>query len=277
MKNIILLSDEIFADFPFKLTLVPWTDDVAITMYDVESVHTDGITRDYVDKHIVGVYGGPLCTDSIANTKKRMKRLFESKVKANNVNWIHGATAEFFSHLLLNHCGYRQEFLFKNLEEGSIKKGFDGLYSIEDDIWLMESKSGEYSDKTNHYTKFREAWRDLQSRLGDTSNNDPWENALHHAGFLNVRSSKSILSMIRQLSDEFIDDRGRNISDFNIIPCATIFTKHNQILLEQNVVLQNIQTFLKNENHSYVHVVCITHEGINSFLSYLGLSEGIYV
>lgn len=41
-----------------------------------------------------------------------------------------GAVAEFFVHLYLNILGLKQECLFLNLEENSIKKGFDSSIQI---------------------------------------------------------------------------------------------------------------------------------------------------
>lgn len=51
-----------------------------------------------------------------------------------------GAIAKFYLICILRKHDYHQDFCYRNLEEGSIKKGFDGLYTRGRDIWLAESK-----------------------------------------------------------------------------------------------------------------------------------------
>ena len=72
-----------------------------------------------------------------------------------------GAVAEFFIHLFLRELGYKQEFLFYNLEERSIKKGFDGYFSQGETQFIVESKSGfESTRNISHKAKIKEAYND---------------------------------------------------------------------------------------------------------------------
>ena len=83
---------------------------------------------------------------------------------------VKGSIAEFIVHLYLKACGFSQECLFKNLEEGSIKKGFDGYYTYSNEEWIMESKSG--SIKTSgitHRAKIKEAYDDLKNKIDGES------------------------------------------------------------------------------------------------------------
>ena len=74
-----------------------------------------------LDDNFVAICEGASDTD-ILTVKKRVRELFSTK----NNDWKMGATAEFFVHLYIRLNGFRQECLYLNLEENSIKKGFDG-------------------------------------------------------------------------------------------------------------------------------------------------------
>ena len=68
-----------------------------------------------------------------------LKRFWQSYEKKDD-NTKKGMIAEFFAHLYLrNELKFEQKSLFSNLEENSIKKGFDGVYQdTENKIWIME-------------------------------------------------------------------------------------------------------------------------------------------
>ena len=64
----------------------------------------------------------------------------------------------------------KQEFLFFNLEENSIKKGFDGLFSKDSETFLVESKSGTILTKgISHRTKLKTAYTDSLSGRVDVT------------------------------------------------------------------------------------------------------------
>lgn len=112
-----------------------------------------------IDKSIVAICEGK--TDTDLNTiKKRLIHFLTTK----NGNYTEmGAIAEFFTHLYLSEIGFKQECLFFNLEEGSIKKGFDGYYSKANEEWIYESKSGSINTKNiSHRGKIKEAYSDLK-------------------------------------------------------------------------------------------------------------------
>jgi len=81
--------------------------------------------------------------------KNDLKNFFKKK----DENTTMGAVAEFIIHLYLKTIGYQQECLYRNLEEGSIKKGFDGYYTYLSEEWIMESKSGSITTKAISHKK----------------------------------------------------------------------------------------------------------------------------
>lgn len=121
--------------FPFAKTDVVISPDLEITVIDINDFDVEVLK--IMDDNFVSICEGNSDTELFV-VKKYVIDLFSSK----DNKWIMGATAEFFVHLYMKLSGFKQECLFLNLEEGSIKKGFDGYYSLNGEEWLMESKSG---------------------------------------------------------------------------------------------------------------------------------------
>lgn len=125
-----------------------------------------------INKYLVKICEGD-DSQEIIKVKKRLLKFIESKQETTKM----GAIAEFFIHLYLNDSNYKQEFLFFNLEETSIKKGFDGVYTKENEMYIIESKSGDESTKTiSHISKLKEAYSDLKKYFDGSSqkgNNNP--------------------------------------------------------------------------------------------------------
>lgn len=186
-------------------------------------------------------------------------------------NKIIGSIAEFFVHLYLKHCGYQQECLFFNLEERSLKKGFDGLYSIGKDLWFMESKSGLQTTRgVTHASKIREAYDDVKKKITTGVGNNPWLNAYQHARV--IRTDINLRKNLKRLSDDFLGGHYQSIDDKNIIPCATIFL--NGIWSPQNhkEIIQSVKR-ISSLNGKKIHILCITQKSCDMFMQYLGANN----
>lgn len=146
-----------------------------------------------------------------------------------------GLISEFITHVFLISHGYKQNFLFSNLEEKSAKKGFDGLYTYEEDIWLVECKSG--GNNKNHKSKIREAFNDLNSKIFENNKNNPWENAYYHA--MVAKSSKDLLSKLSALDDQFEKGSSFEKNQFCILPVATIFSSP-QIIVDEKILRETM-------------------------------------
>lgn len=105
--------------FPFVVEVREIESDVKLVYFDIEDVSS---AISYLDSHIVAIFCGRQAEDEPEYVKICLTNLFATKL--NNEPWLCGAVAEFFAHLLLSHRGYEQNFLYQNLEERSIKKGF---------------------------------------------------------------------------------------------------------------------------------------------------------
>ena len=253
--------------FPFSVEVREIDSDIRLLYFDVEDVLS---AASYLDSHVVSIFCGPQAEEKPEYAKACLTNLFETKLGSES--WLCGATAEFFVHLLLNYEGYRQNFLYQNLEERSIKKGFDGVYSMEDKLWLMESKSGCFNGKFTHYEKVTEATNDLKNKVsGRSGANDPWKNAYHHASHIDVGAKSTIRSQIKEMTRLYEAGAYQDIASFNIIPCATVF--YTDVIESEGVdeLASKIGTYFSTREHDEVDVVCVSNAALDDFLSYLGL------
>ena len=235
----------------------------------------DSKQRESLDKYLVYIYEGKRYPSTIELTKKRIVKTFETKL--GNIKWLMGATAEIYIHFLLNVLNYNQECLCQNLEENSIKKGFDGVYTDSDNqLWILESKSGaDITEHISHLNKIKEAYDDLTNKFSGTSQNepnDPWNNALFHAN--STTTSEDIKAKIRELSKDYINDISHNIDEYNIIPCGTIFIiseNEPDDFNDVRIIKNQINEYFKDKNYKNLIVICSTQKSYKSFFDYLGV------
>lgn len=105
---------------PFDFEEYALSDSVVLTIIDIEIF--DKMMKAVLDENFVSICEGNTGS-SLSTVKTRVRNLYATK----NSEWILGATAEFFVHLYIRLTGFKQECLFLNLEENSIKKGFEAL------------------------------------------------------------------------------------------------------------------------------------------------------
>lgn len=217
--------------------------------------------KNKIDEYIVGIWNGNDDTD-IYYVKKEILKYLESKDGERKI----GAIAEFFIHLYLNMNGYSQYFLFQNLEEdSSYKKGFDGLYGDNNEIWLAESKSTEKIE-IKHYEKIREAYKDLKDKVEGNSSNDPWKNAYNHASHRDVFVPENVLETIKKLRYEYVDNRFHSIEEFNIIPCSTRFTDSIE---NKDETKREVKDRINNFEFNKIKAICINNKVADMFMQYL--------
>lgn len=245
---------------PFQVTQFS-EDNIHISVYDVDIITPE--LRQFIDQNIYQICMGE--PGDLSTIKLDLKGRIE---RWKDLNKKIGSIAEFFVHLYLKYSGYNQECLFFNLEEKSLKKGFDGVYSMEDELWFMESKSGLITTKgITHSSKIREAYSDLKDKITANTSNNPWANAYNHAR--TVGTKKNLRETLKTLSNDFVNNRYQQIDDKNIIPCATIF--FNGIWHKQNheEIIESIKSIstLQGKN---IHIICITQKSYEMFMQYLG-------
>jgi hypothetical protein len=236
--------------------------DCQILVVDIKDF--DQELKDLVDKYFF-----PICeTDDDMELKYIKKRLSDFLKSKKDSTTETGAIAEFFIHLILNHCGFTQEFIFFNLEERSIKKGFDGYYSFNEDQWIMESKSGDItSKKISHNSKINEAYKDLSDKLSGKVENNPWQNAYSHAKF--VDSSDSVVNKIKKLKNDYLKNTFYSIDKFNIIPCSSIFTIEISQHSSKSDIMNEIKESILKYDYKKIKAICVTNNTKNKFIKYI--------
>ena len=253
----------------FQVSEFNLDSNIKLAVIDIPDI-TDEL-RAYIDSNIVLICEGDSGGD-VSTVKKDLAQLFRgSDGKQRTSEWIMGAIAEFFMHLFIRHKSYKQEFLYRNLEENSIKKGFDGLYSKESIIWLMESKSGSINSvNISHKSKIKEAMKDLSDKVsGNNQTNNPWKNAYSHVSMINVNSSTTLRSDIKRLSDDFINGNYQDISFFNTIPCGTIFLDGEWRQFNIEAIKSDIDSIKANLKGKNIYVLCMTHKTVDMFIDYI--------
>lgn len=238
----------------------------ALHVIEIESI-TENV-KDLLDKYFVSICEGD--SDSkISLVKQRLAEFLKTKNEETQM----GAVAEFFVHLYLKQLNFKQEFLFFNLEENSIKKGFDGLFSKDTETYLVESKSGSILTKNiSHKRKLNNAYTDLKNYVAGKSEkgkNNPWKNAYNHACHIDVCAEKGIRNKIKMLRDMYDLGNYTEINDYRIIPCSTIFLD-SEWNVKENVIILNDYDFLKEFKCSTLTAICISKKSLELFKQYLG-------
>lgn len=241
--------------------------DDGIELVIIDIINLDVEDKLFLDNHIVEI-----CEGSSDTELKDMKNRLLSFLERKTIITQYGAVAEFFIHAHLKHSGFKQEFLFFNLEEGSIKKGFDGVFTKDQIEYILESKSGE-SDSIgiSHESKLKEAYNDLKNYVSGKSkkgSNNPWRNAYNHASHADVGSSKSLREKIKKLSDLYDSKDFKKISEFNIIPCSTIFVIKDSLDNFSRKINEDNKFLMDFEGNS-IRAICVTKHTFESFKSYL--------
>lgn len=239
------------------------TERIHLTYFDVIEYED---FAECLDQHLASVWFGPKEQRRIETAKIKIRKYFESKLS--NRPLLCGSCAEFFLHIYLMQNGYQQACLGSNLEEESIKKGFDGFYVKDEHCWLMESKSSIKGSKS-HLSKAEEAYRDLCNKMVAFDENDPWQNALHHAYAAGVDGS--ILSEIRLLSDDFTLRRVHEAAEFNMIPCGTVFVDTPLTRDQVEELSSRAYRYFKKQEFASLHIICVSHSALVGFLRYLDL------
>ncbi len=252
---------------PFLPSSFQLNENTTLHVINIEQLNNN--IEKLIDEYIISI-----CTaagrDITLITQKRKLREFIQKKTDSNLEI--GCISEFFIHLYLNSIWFRQECLYSNLEENSIKKWFDGYYSLNDEEWIMESKSGNISTKgISHKKKIHEAFDDLSKKIAGKVENNPRENARNHAKI--AWSKDTILKSINELSVEFTNGIYHDIKNFNIIPSSTIFLDwqidDTTPVSNNEAIKTEITAWPESKEYKKMHIVCITQNTKNIFLEYL--------
>ncbi|AEE26494.1 hypothetical protein [Francisella hispaniensis] len=250
--------------FPNEDRKISLSDNVHLYILNIDNIDIE--LSNFIDSQIQSIVFGNRKNKDIVKAKKEISSFLQKK----NNNQKMGAIAEFFVHLFLRYTQYRQECLYTNLEENSLKKGFDGFYSKNSDTWIMESKSGTINTKDiSHQSKIKEAYSGLKDMLAGKTSNNPWENAYHHANNKDVNTIDEIISYLDENSENYKNQKYADINELNIIPAATIYLDDSDKIISNEIVKNNIESCYKDIKAKNIEIICITKKSINIFIEYL--------
>ncbi|WP_090882958.1 hypothetical protein [Pedobacter rhizosphaerae] len=252
-------------DTPFKNILVK---DIGngnkLYLIDFEVLSPEMI--DSIDAQLVKICEGN-SGRTVQLVKDRIKTYLTSK-KGSDLEI--GSIAEFMLHHHLNLLGFVPKFMYFNLEENSIKKGFDGYYLLGSEQWILESKSGRISTKNiSHSNKIIESYNDLKSKLNGGPVNNPWQNAVSHAGHYYVGVIPDLVKQLQDLATRYQNKIFEKIKDYNIIPGSTIFLDGNWIKPDNGVIESEIKDLINKLEFKKIKVICLTKKSIDLFWDYL--------
>ena len=236
-----------------------------INLYIIDIHQIDDKLKELLDKRIAMI-----CEGNSGSSNEIVKKRISKFLKKKKSETFYGAIAEFFIHLFVTNIGYKQECMFFNLEENSIKKGFDGYYSLGLEEWIMESKSG-FSKGVTHKLKINKAYNDLVKKVSGDIDNNPWRNAYNHASHKDIDTKESILNHIKTLTDDFENEKYYEIMDFNIIPASTIYLEETGIKIISENTERDIKGYFEGIEVKKAVVFCVTQKSAQLFLDYLAL------
>ena len=231
--------------------------------------------KELIDKYIVSIYDNTFNNEEMQLVKEQLKEWF--KEKKSDENKKSGFVAEFICHLYINQLNYEQHFLFKNLEEqGSMKKGFDGLYKMNDEMWLYESKSSlSTTSSANHNSNISDAYNDMKAKLKGTKTNkngnpiSPWDNAVNHAIVASVDNNKTLIQNLKKFRERFIKKDFENIKNFNLIPSSTMFLEENWENIDSADLENKLKKLTSKYEYNQMNIICINKKSIDSFIRYI--------
>lgn len=179
--------------------------------------------KDYIRANLIDI-ASPFNEDvTYQAVAKDLLKFLESKSKSNGPGTTEfGAVAEFLLTVICRHLGLEQGHSYRNLEENSIKKGFDGVYlDRANNVWLLESKSTFTQD--NRGDTISIAKNGLKSFVTGQTDNDPWRNAVTHA-MAREHRNKSLIKQLKNIEKDYQDEKYMATNEVRAILESTVFT-----------------------------------------------------
>ncbi len=257
---------------PFDVNVIEITKD-KLSFHFINIEDYNDIFKEFINESIASIWNGILGDNDLDDILIEVKNWFNGKDNKKKSGFI----AEFFCHLYMKYLGYEQHFIFQNLEEqGAMKKGFDGLYQLNEEMWLYESKSSLHTTQNaNHNSNIGEAFHDIDKKLQGKKldNNDkpisPWNNAINHASLLQVKQDKSLIENLNSFKKRFNKQDFENIKNFNVIPSSTIFLEDKWATIDNNDLKIKLERLIKDYKYKKMNILCINKKSIESFMRYV--------
>ncbi|MFV8352197.1 hypothetical protein [Flavobacterium sp. XS2P14] len=252
----------------FNETVIQLNKEITLNFLNIENYSDEFLQL--IENEIGFIRNGDLSDEDINDVKRRIKIWIDRKDKNKDDRAKNGFIAEFICHIYLRYTKFQQYSLFKNLEERGPKKGFDGLYLLNDEMWLVESKSTTVL-KNTHKSEINKAFTDIKIKLEsseeDLDINDPWENAKHH--ILIAKPDKTLIEKVKILSTDFINNRKHKIKEYNIVPCSTIYLRDEFKEIDVEELKNKFEKLIHTNEAKKLNVICVNKKSKDDFIKYI--------
>lgn len=233
--------------------------------YAINIKKIEGDFANYIDDKLIEICKGKRDI-KLSTVKTEFINYLESKKQS---NLLPGSVSEFFIHIFLNSQNFKQEFLYFNLEENSIKKGFDGYYSKGNKDWVLESKSTTQINK-NHKEIISIGYNGIKNKIEGVDNkNNPWEEAYNHASLRTVSTADTLLKKLSALSELYTEKKYGKIKDFDIMVSSTIFLEDEWSEIDVDVLEKDITDYFDDKDYTSIIVICLNKKSTAHLLEYL--------
>lgn len=224
--------------------------------------------KHFLNDNLTSICKGEYHINDFKYVKSQLREFFEGK--KSDENKMMGSVSELYAHLFFKYIGYSNKFVYLNLEENSMKKGFDGYFVKDEEQWILDSKSGNHeSQGISHRAKILEAHRSAKKQVTGQSENNPWENAFNHANNGDVRANDSLLKIIRQYSNKYMDEDYVLPNNLNVILASTIFWFDQWQEKLIGSLLETLKDIEQNFEFAKVIMFCCDHKTYEDFMKYL--------
>lgn len=183
----------------------------------------------------------PVSTGSKIYSYKNTIKEFLKRYNGKTPEIQEGLIGELLTHLLLRHYLEEYEVVtpFFNMEERSIKKGYDVILTEKEEakIWIVEVKAGQiHKNKDSNQTMkelLNTAKNDLKKRLND-GNLSLWQEAINGAKLAyksNRNLKEAVVDLLIQYGEEVADELSVS-NNKNVFLSGVLFAELNDKVIE---------------------------------------------
>lgn len=183
-------------------------------------------------------------------TYKSTIKEFWERLKDKDPNKKMGMVAEFLTHVLILEIfkDFYPASAFFNLEERSVKKGFDLVFKDKTDVWITEIKSGLKEDNAiKSDDRIKEliaiAKNDIKGKLKE-NRSTLWQNAINHVDISVARSDeqKAVKAILMQAKATALTGTAQH-KNHNVVLVAGLFTNLKDTVQDSTIktIAQNIR------------------------------------
>ncbi|MDD5679739.1 MAG: SAVED domain-containing protein [Candidatus Omnitrophica bacterium] len=171
------------------------------------------------------------CSSDNAYSYKNTLKTFMNRYKGKGQITKKGMIGELLAHLLVSHCDKNMKIAspFFNMEEPSIKKGFDlVLLNVKSqDLWFAEVKAGNAGKKLSNVKNKRLigiAKNDIKKRL-NSNKDDLWLNAINGVRIAFEKHTKFKKLVLEILNENYSASQNGKVSSLskNVVLTSVVY------------------------------------------------------